>query len=65
MSIGIVIPCYNEEKNILKLIKQLKNKIKKDHIIVIIDDSKNNLKIKIEKVIYINRKKKWAEVQRY
>lgn len=29
MSIGIVIPCYNEEKNILKLIKQLKNKIKK------------------------------------
>ena len=58
MSIGIVIPCYNEEKNILKLIKQLKNKIKKDHIIVIIDDSKNNLKIKIEKVIYINRKKK-------
>jgi dolichol-phosphate mannosyltransferase len=58
MSIGIVIPCYNEEKNILKLIKQLKNKIKKDHVIVIIDDSKNNLKIKIEKVIYINRKKK-------
>lgn len=58
MSIGIVIPCYNEEKNILKLIKQLKNKIKKDHRIVIIDDSKNKLKIKIKKVIYIHRKKK-------
>ena len=58
MSIGIVIPCYNEEKNILKLIKQLKNKIKKDHKIVIIDDSKNNLKIKIKKVLYIHRKKK-------
>ena len=58
MSIGIVIPCYNEEKNILKLIKQLKNKIKKDHRIVIIDDSKNNLKIKIKKVLYIHRKKK-------
>ncbi len=58
MSIGIVIPCYNEEKNILKLIKQLKKKIKKDHRIVIIDDSKNNLKIKIKKVLYIHRKKK-------
>ena len=58
MSIGIVIPCYNEEKNILKLIKQLKNKIKKDHRIVVIDDSKNNLKIKIKKVLYIHRKKK-------
>ena len=29
MSIGIVIPCYNEEKNILKLIKQLKKRLKK------------------------------------
>lgn len=58
MSIGIVIPCFNEEKNILKLIKQLKNKIKKDHRIVVIDDSKNNLKIKIKKVLYIHRKKK-------
>jgi dolichol-phosphate mannosyltransferase len=58
MTIGIVIPCYNEEKNIFKLIKQLKNKIKRNHKIIIIDDSKDNLKIKIKKVIYIHRKKK-------
>jgi len=58
MTIGIVIPCYNEEKNIFKLIKQLKNKIKRNHKIIIIDDSKDNLKIKIKKVLYIHRKKK-------
>ena len=58
MTIGIVIPCYNEEKNIFKLIKQLKNKIKRDHKIIVIDDSKDNLKIQIKKVLYIHRKKK-------
>lgn len=58
MSIGIVIPCYNEEKNIFKLIKQLKKKIKKDCKIIVIDDSKKNLKIKIRKILYIHRKKK-------
>ena len=58
MSIGIVIPCYNEEKNIFKLIKQLKIKIKKDCKIIVIDDSKKNLKIKIRKILYIHRKKK-------
>ena len=36
--------------NLVKLF--LKNKIKKDHRIVIIDDSKNKLKIKIKKVIF-------------
>ena len=58
MTIGIIIPCYNEEENIFKLIKQLKNKIKKNYKIVVIDDSKNNLKIKIKNVVYIHRKKK-------
>ena len=58
MTIGIIIPCYNEEENIFELIKQLKNKIKKNYKIVVIDDSKNNLKIKIKNVVYIHRKKK-------
>jgi dolichol-phosphate mannosyltransferase len=58
MSIGVIIPCYNEEQNIYKLIKQLKNKIRSDYIIIIIDDSQKNLKIKLNKVIYIHRKKK-------
>jgi dolichol-phosphate mannosyltransferase len=58
MSIGIIIPCYNEEQNIFKLIKALKNKINRNYKIVIIDDSKKNLKIKIKNVVYIHRKKK-------
>jgi dolichol-phosphate mannosyltransferase len=58
MSIGIVIPCYNEEENIFKLIKSLKNKIKRNCKIVIIDDSRKNLNIKLKNIIYIHRKKK-------
>jgi dolichol-phosphate mannosyltransferase len=58
MTVGIIIPCYNEEQNIFKLIKQLKNKINGDHKIIIIDDSQKNLKIKFNKVVYIHRKKK-------
>lgn len=58
MSIGIIIPCYNEEQNIFNLIKALKNKIIRNYKIVIIDDSKKNLKIKIKNVVYIHRKKK-------
>jgi dolichol-phosphate mannosyltransferase len=58
MSIGIVIPCYNEEQNIFKLIKQLKKKIKDDCRIIVIDDSSKNLNIRIKKVLYIHRKKK-------
>ena len=65
MSIGIIIPCYNEEQNIFKLIKALKNKINRNYKIVIIDDSKKNLKIKIKNVVYIHRKKNSEEVQRY
>ena len=58
MTIGIIIPCYNEEQNIFKLIKQLKNKINRDHKIIVIDDSQKNSKIKFNKVVYIHRKKK-------
>jgi dolichol-phosphate mannosyltransferase len=58
MTIGIIIPCYNEEENIFKLIKQLKNKIKKNYRIIIVDDSKNNLKMKIKNVLYVHRQKK-------
>ena len=58
MTIGVIIPCYNEEQNIFKLIKQLKNKIRGDYKIIVIDDSEKDLKITSNKVIYIHRKKK-------
>jgi dolichol-phosphate mannosyltransferase len=58
MSIGIIIPCYNEEQNIFKLINYLKRTLKKNYTIIVIDDSSKNLKINLSKVIYIHRKKK-------
>jgi dolichol-phosphate mannosyltransferase len=58
MSIGIIIPCYNEEQNIFKLINCLKRTLKKNYTIIVIDDSSKNLKINLSKVIYIHRKKK-------
>ena len=61
MNIGIVIPAYNENKQVFNLIKLI-NKILKIKYIVIIDDTKNS-KIKdissyFNNIIYINRKKK-------
>ncbi len=61
-SIGIVIPAYNEEKNIIKLIKNIKKKIKNPSIFVV-DDSNNKktqhlIKKNKLKVNYINRGKK-------
>jgi dolichol-phosphate mannosyltransferase len=58
MSIGIIIPCYNEEQNIFKLINYVKRTLKKNYTIIVIDDSSKNLKINLSKVIYIHRKKK-------
>ena len=40
MNTIIIIPAYNEEQNILKLIKLIKKKIKAN--IIIVDDSSNN-----------------------
>ena len=62
VSIAIIIPTYNEEENIEKLIKTIKRYIK-NALILIVDDS-NNKKIKkiIDKkkldVVYFNRGKK-------
>ena len=61
MNIGIIIPAYNENKQVFNLIKLI-NKILKIKYIVIIDDTKNS-KIKdissyFNNIIYINRKKK-------
>ena len=58
--IGIVIPAYNEEKNIEKLIKSI-NKFLKTPIIYLIDDSYSNktsviVKKKKLKVKYFHRK---------
>ena len=57
--ISIIIPTYNEEENITKLIKKIFNIPLKINIIVV-DDSKNILtKIKkIKNVQYIHRGKK-------
>ena len=55
-NIGIVIPAYNEEKNIIKLVKEIRKNL--NTYIVIVDDSKNNkteLEIKkkyIKKLFY-------------
>ena len=61
-NIGIVIPTFNEEKNIVKLIKTIKSKFK-DSLIVIVDDSLhkkiwNLIKKNKLKVSYIYRGKK-------
>ena len=48
--IAIVIPAYNEEKNLIKLIKEIRKKTKS--IIVIVDDSKN---LKTKKIINLNK----------
>jgi dolichol-phosphate mannosyltransferase len=61
-NVAIVIPAYNEEKNLLKLVKSIRKNI--DSYIIIIDDSINldthNLfkKNKFKKLLFIHRKKK-------
>ena len=62
-NIGIVIPALNEENNIIKLIKKIKNKFK-NSLIIIVDDSNhkkvwNLIKKNKIRVDYINRGKKW------
>ena len=61
MNIGLVIPAYEEEENISKLIQEIKRHIKAK--IIIVDDSENNLTKKIFKkrkkdVFYFKRKNK-------
>ena len=61
-NIGIVIPAYNEEKNIIKLVKKIKNKIKNSSIIIV-DDSANKKTFQLIKknnlnIDYIHRGKK-------
>jgi len=61
-NIGIVIPTFNEENNIVKLIKTIKSKFK-DTLIVIVDDSLHKkiwhlIKKNKLKVSYIYRGKK-------
>ena len=60
--IGIVIPAYNEESNIINISKAIKKKVKNSSIIIV-DDSFHNktsnlIKKKKLKVNYIHRKKK-------
>ena len=61
-NICIVIPAYNEHRNIKRLIKTIKNKI--NCYIVVVDDSENFKtnelfkNIKNKKILYFHRKKK-------
>jgi dolichol-phosphate mannosyltransferase len=60
-NISVIVPAYNESSNIKKLLKEIKQNIKSE--IIIVDDSNNNLTkncIKKEKIkiIYIKRNKK-------
>jgi dolichol-phosphate mannosyltransferase len=60
MDTAIIIPCYNEEENICRLIKSIKKEI--DAYIIIVDDSDNNLTKKLvskkKKVYYFKRQGK-------
>tara|TARA_Y100000031_G_C8210475_1_gene380664 strand:- start:51 stop:806 length:756 start_codon:yes stop_codon:yes gene_type:complete len=61
-NIGIVIPAFNEENNIVKLIKKIKSKFK-DSLIIIVDDSHHKktwhlIKKSKLRVNYIHRGKK-------
>jgi len=59
MNFGIIIPCYNEEKNITSLIKKIRKSCN-PKLIVLVDDSKRSMKSILPKknIIYIHRKKK-------
>ena len=59
MNFGIIIPCYNEERNIVSLISKIKKSSNPKYIIIIDDSKKSMLHIlPKERVIYIHRKKK-------
>ena len=60
MKLSIVIPCFNEEKTISKIIDKIINKVKLDKEIIVVDDCstdktrsilQNELKDKIDKLI--------------
>ena len=61
-NIGIIIPAFNEEDNIIKLIKKIKNKFK-DSPLIVVDDSNHKKVLDLIKknklrVNYIHRGKK-------
>ena len=61
-NIGIIIPAFNEENNIIKLIKKIKSKFK-DSSIIIVDDSNHKkiwdlIKKSKLRIYYIHRGKK-------
>ena len=59
MNFGIIIPTYNEEKNIVSLVDNIRRSSTPKYIIII-DDSKKSMKSCLLKknIIYIHRKKK-------
>ena len=59
MNFGIIIPTYNEEKNIVSLVDNIRRSSTPKYILII-DDSKKSMKSYLLKknIIYIHRKKK-------
>lgn len=57
--LAIIIPAYNEESNILKLIKEIKSLLQKPNIFIIDDSSTDKTKFLVskEKINYYHRKK--------
>lgn len=59
--IGIIIPAYNEDKQVVKLVKEINKKIIIKKIIIVDDSVKSKIKnihLLFKNVIYVNRKKK-------
>lgn len=59
--IGIIIPTYNEDNQVVKLVKEINKKIIIKKIIIVDDSVKSKIKnihLLFKNVIYVNRKKK-------
>lgn len=56
MKISILIPVYHEEKNIIRVLEKIKSKVKTQHEILVIYDSKKDPTYDVVKK-YLNKKK--------
>lgn len=64
--LGIIIPAYNEDRQVIRLVKEINKKIIINKILIVDDsvDSKiKNIHLLFNNVIYLNRKKNLAGAQ--
>jgi|TARA_B100000315_G_C14370306_1_gene492653 glycosyltransferase involved in cell wall biosynthesis len=62
INVGIAIPAYNEEKNVIKLINKI-NMLLKCYIIIVDDsENQNTKKLKKNNLFYIHRKMRLGRV---